>query len=147
MMSNETTLTVFGRLTSDPELRYTQSGFAVANFTVASTPRKLDRSSNEWVDGDTLFLRCSVWRDYAENVAASLVRGVAVVVNGKLRQESYETAEGEKRTTYLLDVDEIGPSLRYATAVITRKPREGAAPLDAWAPADVAGSVTARAAA
>lgn len=120
-MSGDTQITVVGNLTADPELRYTQNGLAVANFTVASTPRVYDRTSNDWKDGDALFMRCSVWRDYAENVAGSLLKGMAVIVTGRLVQRSYETKEGEKRTSYELEVDNIGPSLRFATAEVTRK--------------------------
>lgn len=122
-MSNDTTLTVVGNLTADPELRFTPSGAAVANFTVASTPRQLDRQSNEWKDGDTLFMRCSIWREAAENVAESLTKGTRVIVQGRLVQRSYETREGEKRTVVELQVDEIGASLRYATAKVTRSQR------------------------
>lgn len=121
-MSGDTQITVVGNLTADPELRYTQSGLAVANFTVASTPRVFDRQSNDWKDGEALFIRASVWRDYAENVAHSLMKGMAVIVTGRLVQRSYETKEGEKRTSYELEVDNIGPSLRFATAEVTRKP-------------------------
>ena len=119
-MAGETVITVVGNLTSDPELRYTQGGLAVANFTIASTPRTLDRASNEWKDGEALFLRASVWREFAEHVASSLTKGSRVIVQGRLKQRSYETKEGEKRTSFELDVDEIGPSLRYATAHVTR---------------------------
>lgn len=119
-MSQETIVTVVGNLTADPELRYTQSGLAVANFTIASTPRTFDRASNEWKDGDTLYLRASIWREAAEQVAASLTKGTRVIAQGRLKQRSYETKEGEKRTTIELEVDEIGPSLRYATATVTR---------------------------
>lgn len=124
-MAGETTITVIGNLTGDPELRFTPSGAAVANFTVASTPRTFDRQSNEWKDGDTLFLRCSIWREAAESVAESLTKGTRVVVVGRLVQRSYETREGEKRTVYELQVDEVGPSLRYATAKVTRTQRSG----------------------
>ena len=124
-MAGETVITIIGNLTADPELRFTPSGAAVANFTVASTPRTLDRQSGEWKDGDALFMRCSVWRDAAENVAESLVRGSRVIVSGRLRQRSYETKEGEKRTVVELDVDEIGPSLRYATAKVNKTSRTG----------------------
>jgi len=126
-MAGETVITVVGNLTSDPELRYTQNGLAVANFTIASTPRTLDRGSNEWKDGEALFLRASVWREFAEHVAGSLTKGSRVIVQGRLKQRSYETKEGEKRTSMELEVDEIGPSLRYATAQITRtsSSREG----------------------
>lgn len=119
-MAGETVITVVGNLTSDPELRYTQNGLAVANFTIASTPRTLDRGSNEWKDGEALFLRASVWREFAEHVAGSLTKGSRVIVQGRLKQRSYETKEGEKRTSMELEVDEIGPSLRYATAQVTR---------------------------
>jgi len=124
-MAGETTITVIGNLTGDPELRFTPSGAAVANFTVASTPRTFDRQSNEWKDGDTLFLRCSIWREAAESVAESLTKGNRVIVTGRLVQRSYETREGEKRTVYELQVDEVGPSLRYATAKVTRTQRSG----------------------
>ncbi|RII89912.1 single-stranded DNA-binding protein, partial [Clavibacter michiganensis] len=119
-MAGETIITVVGNLTSDPELRYTQNGLAVANFTIASTPRSFDRASNDWKDGDALFLRASVWREFAEHVASSLTKGSRVVATGRLKQRSYETKEGEKRTSIELEVDEIGPSLRYATAQVTR---------------------------
>jgi single-strand DNA-binding protein len=118
-MAGETVITVVGNLTDDPELRFTPSGAAVASFTVASTPRTFDRNSNEWKDGDALFLRCSIWRQAAENVAESLTKGMRVVVQGRLKQRSYETREGEKRTVVELDVEEIGPSLKYATAKVT----------------------------
>ncbi len=124
-MAGETVITVIGNLTGDPELRFTPSGAAVANFTVASTPRTFDRQSNEWKDGDTLFLRCSVWREAAESVAESLTKGTRVIVQGRLVQRSYETREGEKRTVYEMQVDEVGPSLRYATAKVTRAQRSG----------------------
>jgi single-strand DNA-binding protein len=124
-MAGDTTITVIGNLTDDPDLRFTPSGAAVANFTVASTPRIFDRQSNEWKDGDALFLRCSIWRQAAENVAESLHRGTRVIVSGRLKQRSYETREGEKRTVFELDVDEIGPSLRYATAKTTKTTRQG----------------------
>ena len=119
-MSNETIITVVGNLTSDPELRYTQSGVAVANLTIASTPRTFDKASNEWKDGDTLFLRASVWRDFAEHVASTLTKGTRVIAQGRLKQRSYETSEGEKRTSIELELEEIGPSLRYATATVSR---------------------------
>ena len=119
-MAGDTIITLVGNLTADPELRYTANGLAVANFTIASTPRIYDRQANEWKDGEALFLRASVWRDFAEHVASSLQKGSRVIAQGRLRQRSYETREGEKRTTYELDVDEIGPSLRYATAQVTR---------------------------
>ena len=119
-MAGETVITVVGNLTGDPELRYTQNGLAVANFTIASTPRNFDRASNDWKDGEALFLRASVWREFAEHVAGSLTKGSRVVATGRLKQRSYETKEGEKRTSIELEVDEIGPSLRYATAQVTR---------------------------
>ncbi|WP_353826942.1 single-stranded DNA-binding protein [Agromyces sp. SYSU T0242] len=119
-MAGETVITVVGNLTADPELRYTQSGLAVANFTIASTPRTFDRQANEWKDGEALFLRASCWREFAEHVAGSLTKGTRVIASGRLKQRSYETKEGEKRTTIELEVDEIGPSLRYATASVTR---------------------------
>ncbi|HEY6796175.1 MAG TPA: single-stranded DNA-binding protein [Kineosporiaceae bacterium] len=124
-MAGETTITIIGNLTNDPELRFTPSGAAVANFTVASTPRTFDRQSNEWKDGETLFMRCSVWRDAAENVAESLQRGTRVLVSGRLRSRSYETKEGEKRTVIEMEVDEVGPSLRYATAKVVKTSRGG----------------------
>ncbi|MDZ4091590.1 MAG: single-stranded DNA-binding protein [Arthrobacter sp.] len=124
-MAGETTITVIGNLTSDPELRFTPSGSAVANFTIASTPRTFDRQSNEWKDGETLFLRASVWREAAENVAESLTKGMRVIVSGRLKSRSYETKEGEKRTVIELEVDEIGPSLRYANAKVNRTQRSG----------------------
>lgn len=119
-MAGETPITVVGNLTSDPELRYTQNGKAVANFTVASTPRIFDRQSNDWKDGEALFLRCTVWNEFAEHVAGSLGKGARVIVTGNLKQRSYETKEGEKRTSFEVDVEEIGPSLRYATAMVER---------------------------
>ncbi|WP_440709229.1 single-stranded DNA-binding protein [Herbiconiux sp. YIM B11900] len=125
-MAGETVITVVGNLTADPELRYTQNGLAVANFTIASTPRTFDRASNDWKDGEALFLRASVWREFAEHVAGSLTKGSRVVATGRLRQRSYETKEGEKRTSIELEVDEIGPSLRYATAQVTRATSGGA---------------------
>ena len=124
-MAGDTTITIIGNLTNDPELRFTPSGAAVANFTVASTPRAFDRQSNEWKDGETLFMRCSVWRDAAENVAESLQRGARVIVSGRLKSRSYETKEGEKRTVVELEVDELGPSLRYATAKVNKTSRGG----------------------
>jgi single-strand DNA-binding protein len=124
-MAGDTVITVIGNLTADPELRFTPSGAAVANFTVASTPRTFDRQANEWKDGDTLFLRCSIWRDAAENVAESLTKGMRVIAQGRLVQRSYETREGEKRTVVELQVDEVGPSLRYASAKVTRAQRSG----------------------
>ena len=124
-MAGETPITVIGNLTADPELRFTPSGAAVANFTVASTPRTFDRQTNEWKDGESLFLNCSVWRQAAENAAESLVRGSRVIVSGRLKARSYETREGEKRTVFEVDVDEVGPSLRYATAKVTKASRGG----------------------
>jgi len=122
-MAGDTTITVIGNLTDDPELRFTPSGAAVAKFRVASTPRFLDKASGEWKDGEPLFLSCTVWRQVAENVAESLQRGARVIISGRLRQRSYETKEGEKRTVIELDVDEIGPSLRYATAKVQKMSR------------------------
>lgn len=122
-MAGETIITVVGNLTADPELRFTPSGAAVANFTVASTPRTFDRQSGEWKDGEALFLRCNIWREAAENVAESLTRGSRVIVTGRLKQRSFETREGEKRTVFELEVDEIGPSLRYATAKVNKANR------------------------
>jgi single-strand DNA-binding protein len=119
-VAGETIITVVGNLTADPELRYTQGGLAVANFTIASTPRTFDRQANDWKDGEALFLRASVWRDFAEHVAGSLSKGSRVIATGRLKQRSYETKEGERRTAIELEVDEIGPSLRYATAQVTR---------------------------
>ena len=124
-MANDTVITLIGNLTSDPELRFTPSGAAVANFTVASTPRSFDRQSNEWKDGETLFMRCAVWREAAENVAESLTKGTRIVVTGRLRSRSFETREGEKRTVMEMEVDEVGPSLRYATAKVARTSRDG----------------------
>lgn len=119
-MAGETPITLVGNLTADPELRFTPSGAAVANFTVASTPRTFDRNTNEWRDGEAMFLNCSVWRQAAENAAESLTKGMRVVVSGRLKARSFETREGEKRTVFEVDVDEIGPSLRYATARVTK---------------------------
>ncbi|HZC91574.1 MAG TPA: single-stranded DNA-binding protein [Mycobacterium sp.] len=124
-MAGDTVITVIGNLTADPELRFTPSGAAVANFTVASTPRMFDRQTNEWKDGEALFLRCNIWREAAENVAESLTRGSRVIVSGRLKQRSFETREGEKRTVVELEVDEIGPSLRYATAKVNKASRSG----------------------
>ncbi|POH57032.1 single-stranded DNA-binding protein [Arthrobacter glacialis] len=124
-MAGETTITVIGNLTGDPELRFTPSGSAVANFTIASTPRTFDRQSNEWKDGETLFLRASIWREAAENVAESLTKGTRVIVSGRLKSRTYDTKEGEKRTVMELEVDEIGPSLRYANAKVNRTQRSG----------------------
>ena len=119
-MANETTITVVGNLVEDPTLRFAPSGAAVANWTIASTPRIFDKASNEWVDGDTLFLPCSIWRQAAEHVAESLTKGMRVIVQGRLKSRSYETREGEKRTVLEIDVEEVGPSLLRATAVVTR---------------------------
>lgn len=124
-MAGDTTITVIGNLTDDPELKFTASGVAVAKFRVASTPRFMDRTSGEWKDGDALFLRCTVWRQAAEHVAESLQRGSRVVVVGRLRQNNYETAQGEKRSSIELEVDEVGPSLRYATAKVQKMQRSG----------------------
>ncbi|BDE11488.1 MULTISPECIES: single-stranded DNA-binding protein [Mycobacterium] len=124
-MAGDTTITVVGNLTADPELRFTPSGAAVANFTVASTPRIYDRQSGEWKDGEALFLRCNIWREAAENVAESLTRGARVIVTGRLKQRSFETREGEKRTVVEVEVDEIGPSLKYATAKVNKASRSG----------------------
>src|SRR5580698_10071621 len=122
-MAGETVITVVGNLTADPELRFTPSGAAVASFTIASTPRTFDRNTSEWKDGEALFLRCSIWRQAAENVAESLTRGMRVIASGRLKQRSYETREGEKRTVIELDVEEIGPSLKYATAKVAKAAR------------------------
>ncbi|MFL6076111.1 MAG: single-stranded DNA-binding protein [Mycobacteriales bacterium] len=125
-MAGETVVTVVGNLTGDPELRFLPNGAAVASFTVASTPRTFDRQSGEWKDGEALFLRCSVWRQVAENAAETLQRGMRVIVTGRLKQRSFETKEGEKRTVVELDVDEVGPSLRYATAKVNKTSRGSA---------------------
>jgi single-strand DNA-binding protein len=124
-MSGETTITVIGNLVQDPELRFTPSGSAVANFSIASTPRTFDRQANEWKDGEALFLRAAIWREAAENVAESLTKGMRVIVTGRLKSRSYETKEGEKRTVIELEVDEIGPSLKYANAKVNRTQRSG----------------------
>jgi single-strand DNA-binding protein len=156
-MAGETVITVIGNLVDDPELRYTPSGAAVAKFRIASTPRTFDRESNAWKDGEALFLTCSVWRQYAENVAESLSRGTRVIVQGRLKQRSYETREGEKRTVYELDVDEVGPALRFSTAKLNKSGASsgggggrsfgggggntgGSAPDDPWASAAPAGA-------
>jgi single-strand DNA-binding protein len=131
-MSGETTITVIGNITADPELRFTQSGLAVANFTIASTPRSFDRETNDWKDGDALFVRCSVWRDHAQHIASSLRKGLRVIASGRLVQRSYETKEGEKRTSFELEIDEVGPALRYATAVV-RKATKGEQAADSTA--------------
>ena len=127
MAAGDTTITMVGNLVNDPELRFTPSGAAVAKFTVASTPRYLDKNTNEWKDGDSLFLACNIWRQAAENVAESLTRGMRVIVTGRLKQRSYETKEGEKRTVYEVEVDEVGPSLRNATAKVTKTTRAAGA--------------------
>jgi len=124
MAAGDTNLTMIGNLVSDPELRFTPSGAAVAKFTVASTPRYLDKTTNEWKDGDSLFLQCQIWRQAAENVAESLTKGMRVIVSGRLKQRSYETKEGEKRTVFEVEVDEVGPSLRNATAKVTKAARQ-----------------------
>ncbi|MBD7958495.1 single-stranded DNA-binding protein [Microbacterium sp. Sa4CUA7] len=124
-MAGETVITVVGNLTADPELRYTQGGLPVANFTIASTPRTFDRQANEWKDGEALFLRASVWRDFAEHVAGSLTKGMRVIASGRLKQRSYQDREGQNRVSIELEVDEIGPSLRYATAQVTRTSSSG----------------------
>jgi len=134
-VAGETVITVIGNLTADPELRFTPSGAAVANFTIASTPRTFDRQTGEWRDGDALFLRCSIWRQAAENVAESLTRGMRVMVSGRLRQRSYEK-DGQQRTVIELEVDEIGPSLRYATAKVTKVSRDSAGVPRRGGPAD-----------
>lgn len=126
-MAGDTIITVIGNLTADPELRFTPAGAAVANFTIASTPRTFNRTTNEWEDGDALFLRCNIWREAAENVAETLTRGARVIAQGRLKQRSYETKEGEKRTVVELEVDEIGPSLRYARAQVSKVGRSGGA--------------------
>jgi single-strand DNA-binding protein len=125
-MAGETVITLVGNLVDDPELRFTPSGAAVANFRLASTPRTYDRQSGEWKDGETLFLTCSVWRQAAENVAETLQKGMRAIVQGRLKQRQYETREGEKRTVFELDVDEVGPSLRSATAKVAKTTRSGA---------------------
>ena len=125
MAQGDTPITLVGNLVADPELRYTPSGAAVANFRVASTPRRFDSQSNQWVDGEALFLACNIWRQAAENVANSLTKGDRVIVQGRLRQRSYDTREGEKRTVYEIEVDAVGPSLRYATSQVTKTPRQG----------------------
>jgi single-strand DNA-binding protein len=124
-MAGETTITIIGNLVDDPDLRFTPSGAAVANFRIASTPRTFDKQANEWKDGETLFLSCAVWRQAAENVAESLQRGMRVIVTGRLKSRSFETREGEKRTVFEIDVDEVGPSLKSATAKVTKASRSG----------------------
>ena len=123
MAAGDINVTVVGNLTNDPELRFTPSGAAVASFTVAASSRYLDKATNEWKDSDPVFMRCSVWRQYAENVAESLQKGMRVIVSGRLKQRSYETREGEKRTVVEMEVDDVGPALRYATAKVTRSQR------------------------
>jgi len=125
MAAGYTTITMIGNLVDDPELRFTPSGAAVAKFRVASTPRYLDKATNEWKDGESLFLQCQIWRQAAENVAESLTKGMRVILSGRLKQRSYETKEGEKRTVFEVEVDEVGPSLRNATAKVTRTQRAG----------------------
>lgn len=137
-MSGEPTLTLIGNVVDDPDLRYTPSGVAVANFRVASTPRTYDKQAGEWVDGEALFLTCVAWRDMAENIAETVTKGMRVVVAGRLRAESYTTKDGDNRTVHKIDVDEVGPSLRYATAKVTKtskgsKPRASNMPADPWA--------------
>jgi len=132
-MADETYITIVGNLTQDPELRYTQNGLAVVNLTIARTPRHFDRQANEWKDGEPMFLRASVWREHAEHVAGSLTKGMRVIVHGVLQARSYETREGEKRTALELNIDEIGPALRYATATVTRaQSTRGAGSSQAW---------------
>ena len=140
-MSGETIITVVGNLVADPELRFTQNGVAVAGFTIASTPRQFDRSKNEWVDQEALFLRASVWKEFAEHVTGSLTKGMRVIAQGRLRQRSYQDREGNQRTAIELEVDEIGPSLRYATAQVTRSVGNGASQATggAWSAPDAAG--------
>ena len=137
-MANDTQITIVGNLVAEPELRFTPSGAAVANFTIASTPRTFDKQANEWRDGDPMFLGCSVWRQAAENVAESLTKGMRVIVQGRLKSRSYETREGEKRTVFEIDVEEVGPSLTWATARVTRSGQQQAKPrqqraADPWA--------------
>lgn len=127
MAAGDTNITMIGNLVDDPELRFTPSGAAVAKFRVASTPRYLDKNTNEWKDGDSLFLQCQIWRQAAENVAESLTKGMRVILSGRLKQRSYETKEGEKRTVFEVEVDEVGPSLRNATAKVTKTTRQGGA--------------------
>ncbi|HYN75697.1 MAG TPA: single-stranded DNA-binding protein [Candidatus Limnocylindria bacterium] len=136
MAQGDITVTIVGNLTADPELRFTPSGQAVANFTIASTTRLLDKQTNEWKDGDTVFMRCAVWRQYAENVAESLTRGSRVIATGRLKQRSYETKEGEKRTVVEMDVDDVGPALKNATAKVTKVARQGGGGFGGGAPSD-----------
>jgi single-strand DNA-binding protein len=139
MAAGDTTITMIGNLVDDPELRFTPSGAAVAKFRVASTPRYLDKTTNEWKDGESLFLQCQIWRQAAENVAESLTKGMRVILSGRLKQRSYETKEGEKRTVFEVEVDEVGPSLRNATAKVTRAQRAGGASGGFSAPAATGG--------
>ena len=125
MAQGDTPITIAGNLVADPELRFTPSGAAVANFRIASTPRTFNKDTNQWEDGEALFLTCNVWRQAAENVAESLTKGMRVIVTGRLKQRSYQTKEGEQRTVFEVEVDEVGPSLKYATASVNRNPREG----------------------
>ncbi len=136
MAQGDVTVTIVGNLTADPELRFTPSGAAVANFTIASTTRLMDKQTQEWKDGDTIFMRCAVWRQYAENVAESLTRGSRVIATGRLKQRSYETKEGEKRTVVEMDVDDVGPALKNATAKVTKVARQGGGGFGGGAPAD-----------
>ena len=124
-MAGETQITLCGNLVDDPELRFTANGVAVANFRVASTPRTFDRQAGEWRDGEAMFLTCTVWRQYAENIAETLTKGMRIIVQGRLKQRSFETQQGEKRTVFEIDAEEVGPALRYATAKVTRTPRQG----------------------
>ena len=145
MSYGETVITIVGNLTDDPELRFTPSGAAVANFTIASTPRTFDKTTNEWKDGDPLFLRACIWRQYAENTAETLTKGARVIATGRLKQRSYEDREGVKRTVVELDIEEIGPALRYATAKVTKTTRSNGTPAggsgtDAWATAGATAS-------
>ena len=142
-MANETIITVVGNLVADPEIRYTQNGLPVANFTIASTPRTFDRQANEWKDGEALFLRASVWREFAEHVAASLTKGSRVIASGRLKQRSYQDKDGSTKTSIELEVDEIGPSLRYATAQVTRAASGSSAPARVPAQAESWGSAPA----
>jgi len=135
MAAGDTNITMIGNLVDDPELRFTPSGAAVAKFRVASTPRYLDKNTNEWKDGDSLFLQCNIWRQAAENVAESLTKGMRVILSGRLKQRSYETKEGEKRTVFEVEVDEVGPSLRNATAKVTKTSRAGGAASGGFSPA------------
>ncbi|MGV9823471.1 single-stranded DNA-binding protein [Nocardia xishanensis] len=140
MAAGDTTITVIGNLTGDPELRFTPSGVAVANFTVASTPRVFDRTTNEWKDGEALFLRCSVWREAAENLAESLTRGARVILSGRLKQRNWTTDDGQKRSTIELDVDEVGPSLRFATVSGVFRKTRASSSADPWGLPEGSGS-------